>query len=168
MEQTKARLQELTRHHPPVSSQSSVSETSCCTARGCGWTRLSRHSALNHIGRSAHWRPRMAKSGRAGLAPQCPSTQAHGPAPVLQVKTFGVHTSHPRRVGAEHFQRQASTRQPAAIADKHSYLGKVSLGAPFLDTQENTATSRWASRGRNAVFSTRGRPKSRLGVYAAK
>jgi hypothetical protein len=103
---------------------------SCCTARGCGWTRLSRHSALSQIGRSAHWRPRMAKSGRAGLAPQCPSTQAHGPALVLQVKSFGVHTSHPRRVGAEHFQRHASTRQPAEIADNYHSI-RISAKSPW-------------------------------------
>jgi hypothetical protein len=85
---------------------------------------------------------------------------------VLQVKTFGVHTSHPRRFGAEHFQRQASTHQPAGIVTSiRGYLAEVSLWASSTKTQENTAASRGAAM---PFFSTRGRRKSRLGVYAAK
>jgi hypothetical protein len=46
-----------------------------------------------------------------------------------------------------------------------SPLAEVSLWASSTNTQENTAASRGAAM---PFFSTRGRRKSRLGVYAAK
>lgn len=73
----------------------------------------------------------MAKSGRRG---SLHSAHPHKNIDrrVLQVKSFGAHTSHPRRFGAEHFQRQAGTHRPAEVVD--IYLAEVSLRTSSIDT----------------------------------
>lgn len=153
MGQTKAGLQELTRHHPVKCRGNS------CKPRGAGGLSR-RKQALDQIGRSAHWRPRMAKSGRAGLSPQCPST--HGRCPAGQ--NFWCPHITSWKVWRRALPTTSTQRRtlPTAGAGHHpvdDYLWRL-----FVDRKGIIGIY----LGPQRLFATCGRRKSRLGVYAAK